>query len=179
MQKFLIFFFTTFLSCIQANEPTPSHESIASESMYVETILEATIELFPAQSEKTPTILPGSLLNLKALVKNSGTKKSTPGSLFIHFVLPSPLDKEKKSLLFKTEILELPSLAPQETVIISFKTPQQLPNVQNFIRNDWPMHQYQAILISGERTFLIGTRTLTFSAHYYQGPAHELPTKIN
>lgn len=168
MQKIssLIFiFFTCFFSSVKADQ-----QPVA--------ILEAIIELYAPNTEDGTNILPNSPLSLKVTVKNSGTQKNEKGEIFIQFVFPSPLEKEVGSMLFKTESMELPSIEPQESFSLLFNTSQPLPNVQNFIRNDWAMRQYQAIAKIGDQSFLLGTRALTLSAHYYQGPAHELPVMI-
>lgn len=123
-------------------------------------------------------IQPGSPVTLCALVKNLGKEASVPGKIRLVFAFPKPLDTQANSKLFETEELALPSIPPGKDVVVTFKNTHQLPSLFDFIRNDWGMRQYHAFITIGKDTQLSGTRGLTFSAYYYEGPSIEIPVKV-
>jgi hypothetical protein len=143
-------------------------------------ILAATIKAIPAQTTQASTgkFQPGYPVKLSVNIANQGKKASSAGIVYLRFVFPKPLDKEPNSLVFKTENVALPSIAAGEQIEISFSTIHQWPFLLDFIRDDWGMREYQAVIIVDNEEHIIGTRTIAVSAHYYEGPNHELPSIV-
>lgn len=124
-------------------------------------------------------IRPNSKIKLTAEVKNVGDQLSHPGEIQIRFVFPHPLDKNPQSLLFQTEKAALSPVEPGQKVVINFETPQHVPSLFDFIRGDWAMREYQAVISIDGIEGVTGTRAITFSAHYYQGPSREKPVNFS
>lgn len=143
-------------------------------------VLQASIGIEPTLPSRIGQdgLQPGMPAILKAIVKNIGDKLSSEGEILIRFTLPKQLAQLGKGILFETEKELLPSLEPGSAIEVAFKTPQQLPSVIDFLKNDWSMHLYEAVVRFGEKEFVIGTGTITFSAHYYLGPGKALPTPV-
>jgi len=141
--------------------------------------LEAKIEFIPTERVKgSEVIQPGSPIIISAQLKNSGTQNSQEGYFYVRFTYPKPLQNQPKSQLYVTERVTLPSIAPGKLATIEFKTTQQTPSLYDFIRQDYGMRQYQAIVVIDNKEYIIGNAALTFSAYYYAGPTHEMPTKV-
>jgi hypothetical protein len=122
----------------------------------------------------------GTPLSFECKIKNLGVQKSPAGKLRIQFQYPSQLKDHPNSQLFKTEELEVPSIAPGDQLIVNFKTTQTLPNIFDYVRNDWAMREYEAILTVNEtgKEYVIGIGNLTYSAYYYEAPQKQTPTVI-
>lgn len=120
----------------------------------------------------------GTSLSFGCKIKNLGVQKSPAGQLEIRFQYPASLRDQPNSLLFKTETIEIPSIAAGEQLIVQFKGTQTLPNLFDYIRNDWGMREYQAILTVDQKEYIIGTASLTFSAYYYEAPARKTATSV-
>jgi len=158
-----LFFFSFFIICgmhLQADND--------------QTNLEAQIYI----KSEGGRIQPGTPVTLCASVKNLGKQPSAQGTIQLQFAYPKPIDTQAKSLIFETEKAELPSIEPGKDLVITFKTPHQLPSLFDFIRNDWGMRQYHALITIGDKVQLAGTRGITFSAYYYEGPSHEIPVEV-
>lgn len=143
-------------------------------------VLQAAIDVVPDMpvAKDPEKMMPGSIVKIKARIKNVGSSPSAPGVLSVRFALPSPLDTQKNSVLFQTEQIAIPSLAPGMTETFAFQTPHQWPTLYDFIRYDWGLRQYQAILHVGDVEAIAGTAAITFSAYYYEGPAREVPVPV-
>lgn len=135
-------------------------------------ILQAKIGLSPDK------VIPGTLVQIKVKVKNSGKVPSGPAKIQVRYALPKPLQKSPKSILFETEIADLAKLDPGQERLITFDKEHQLPTVADFIRYDWPMRQYQVVLLEGEKEHILGTLSITLSAYYYEGPAKSLQVAL-
>lgn len=145
-----------------------------------EPILQATIDLKPSRNrqEGVKQLQPSSFVYLESNIKNIGNYPSEEGAVFIRFTLPPPLASFGKGVSFMTENGVLPSIKPGEDVMIAFKEPQQLPDMGDFLRHDWPKHRYETVAVFQGKEYVIGTDTITFSAHFYLGPNKPLPTPV-
>jgi hypothetical protein len=143
-------------------------------------VLQAEVELLPATptDKHAPVIQPGSQILVSTQIKNTGTKANEKGYFFVRFVYPTPLAGKANNELFQTEKVMLPSIQPGKVASITFKTPQQSPSVFDFIREDFGMRQYQAVIVIDNKEYIIGNAALTFSAYYYSTPAHEIPLEV-
>ena len=140
----------------------------------IHTNLEAQIAI-QAEGGK---IQPGTPVSLSATIKNIGEQTNAPGNIQLQFLFPKPLDKQPNSLIFETEKQPLPSIDPGKELVITFTTQHQLPSLFDFIRNDWGMRQYQALISIDNHPQIAGTLSVTFSAYYYQGPSQEIPVEV-
>lgn len=122
----------------------------------------------------------GTPLSFETKIKNLGVQKSPAGKIRIQFQYPSQLKDHPNSQLFKTEELDVPSIAPGDQLIVKFKTTQTLPNIFDYVRNDWAMREYQAVLTVTEtgKEYVIGIANLTYSAYYYEAPQKQTPTVV-
>ncbi len=120
----------------------------------------------------------GTSLSFGCKIKNLGVQKSPAGTLWIRFQYPGPLSQNPNSLLFKTEEVQVPSIPPGEQLIVKFTGAQTLPNLFDYIRNDWAMREYQAVLKVDDNEYIIGIANLTFSAYYYEAPERKTPTAV-
>lgn len=169
MKKLLSLLFCLIaLNFILNAEPAPS------------AILEAKVTILPAylNDERSEIIQPGSPIVVTAQIKNIGTKNNENGYFFVRFTYPNPLAGQKNSELYVTEKITLPSIEPGKTEVITFKTTQSSPTLYDFIRQDFGMRQYQAVAVIDSKEYMIGSASLTFSAYYYAGPTHEIPTEV-
>ncbi len=148
---------------------------LAGNLLHAETSLLGTIQ-FSSDSEAKYQI--GTPLSFGCKVKNLGLNKSSPGKLWIQFQYPKDLKDKPNSLLFKTEVQDIPSIAPGDQLLVQFKTTQTLPNLFDFIKNDWAMREYQAVLEVDGKEYVIGSANLTFSAYYYEAPQRQAPTAV-
>lgn len=143
-------------------------------------VLQGTIEVEaskPVSKEDTQKIQPGTPLKLSVEIENIGTQKSVPSEIFIRYALAHPLENQKGSRLYESEKKELPSIDPKEKIKISFSNPHLTPTLTDFIKYDWPLREYQLILVAQGEEKIIGTLPLTFSAYYYGGIKKEYPQK--
>ena len=150
---------------------------ISNISLYAGAILEAKIELL-ANNADNKSIQPGKEIIITANITNKGTEKNKPGHFYVRFAYPTPLAAKPNSELYISEKILLPPISPGKEATIQFKTTQMTPSLFDFVRNDYAMRQYQAIVVIEDKQYLIGTATLTFSAQYYPGLPHEIPTSV-
>lgn len=120
-------------------------------------------------STRPGKINPSTPVILSTRVKNIGDEKSLPGEIFIRFAFREPHTEEANSVLFETEKVDLPALSAGEEKTITFKTPHLLPTIFEFVRHDWAMRDYEAVVERGGKKEVIGKRALGFTAHYYEG----------
>lgn len=128
--------------------------------------------------ENLGKIQPGSQIKLAATVKNTGTEPNAPSKMSIRFIFPEPLSKQPNSMLFETEAMSVPSITPGQEVVINFPTDQNWPSLFDFIRHDWGMRQFQAVMKVNGEDKILGTLSVLFSAYYYQGPNKEVSTPV-
>lgn len=140
-------------------------------------LLQGSISIQPTKPLEGPTqVQPGTQVRLKVNVENKGIQTSAPGKAHIRFAFAKPLDTHAKSVIFQTEQLELPSIEPGKSVEMDFKTLHQCPTLFDFVRQDWPLREYQAVVQVGNEEKVIGTLAMTVSAYYYPGIRKEFPT---
>lgn len=135
----------------------------------------ATVQFISDSSAKFQI---GTPLSFASKIKNLGVSKSPEGLLWIQFQYPDQLKDRPNSQLFKTEEVEIPSILPGEQLVVNFKATQTLPNLFDYIRNDWAMREYQVILKANDKEYVIGVGNLTFSAYYYEARQRQTPTTI-
>jgi hypothetical protein len=123
------------------------------------------------QSDK---IQPGHSVKLSLLIENRGQHPSPATQVYIRYAFAKPLEKDPNSILFETEKVDLPGIEPNDTFEITFNTNHKWPALPDFIRNDWGMREYQAVVDDK----VIGTLAITFSAYYYPGIQKEIPQRI-
>lgn len=143
--------------------------------------LQASISTGPAapgQNETANNVQPGTAVKLSALVKNIGDKVSHSGNIYVRFAFSKPLDGEPGSVLFETERQPLPPIGPGKEVEITFSKAHQWPSVFDYVRDDWHMRQYEAVVDIQGRSEVIGRAAISISAKYYNGPAHEMPAAV-
>lgn len=143
-------------------------------------ILEATLTVLPSQitTENPHLINPGTPVKIAVKVKNVGSKVNQPGQLYARFTLPKPLDKQRNATLFTTEVIALPPITPGQSASLEFETQHATPSLNDFIREDWNLRHYQAVVVFEEQEYIIGSVPLTFSCFYYAGQEHEAPTAV-
>lgn len=123
---------------------------------------------------QTDKIQPGHSVKLSILVENKGNAASPPSQIYIRYAFAKPLDKDPNSILFETEKVDLPIIEAGNSVELTFDAMHKWPVLPDYIRNDWGMREYQA-LVDGK---IIGTLAITFSAYYYPGIRKEIPVAI-
>lgn len=170
--------FYLFWTCLLTLSIGTAHTQNHSEDN-TEAILQGLIEIEPQRPlEEKNKVQPGTPIKLKLIVENKGTYPSVPAEVFIYYAFAPPLVKQSGSIIFQTEKEALPSIEPGKKYEIHFKTPHQLPTLLDFVRQDWSMREYQAILVMDEEEKMIGSLALTVSAYYYPGIKKELPTEV-
>lgn len=145
-------------------------------------VLQGSIHIQPLKTiagDQTGKIQPGTPVKLMVSVENKGQHASLSGELYVRYAFAQPLDQEPASIIFETEKKQLPSIEPGEKVDITFDTPHQIPSLLDFVRYDWSIREYQAIVVINQHEHLIGTLAITFSAYYYPGIKKELSIKIS
>ena len=167
-------FFLIFLAASLYIQPIFSEEYKA--------ILKARLHAVPTNAieMKTAKIQPGSSVKLEAEIKNMGNLPSAAGQIFIRFALTQPMEDLLESRTFQTETLTLPVIYPGQVVVIAFTKQHQWPSLTDFIKQNWNMRHYQAVInINGEKQEkIIGYLPIFFSAHYYEGLGHEAPMEV-
>lgn len=169
-----LFLLLSSIFCLYTNFSLSSTEDLN------QTALEAKIGLLPAQpsSENIQAIQPGTPILITVKIKNNGKVANKEGQLFVRFVYPEPLSKQPKSELFVTETIGLPSIQPGKEASLMFKSVQFSPTLYDFVKEDFAMRQYQAVLIVDNQEYILGNTTLTFSAYYYSGQPHEIEVNV-
>lgn len=139
--------------------------------------LQSTISLTPIKPAlgKPGKIIPATYVKLSATVKNVGSEESPAGEIHVRFAFRPPQQDDPNSILFETERVELPPLAAGEEKVIEYKTNHLLPTVFDFVRNDWALREYEAIIEIDGKKEIAGTRAIAFTAHYYEGASQEKP----
>lgn len=129
---------------------------------------------------KTAKIQPGSTVKLQAEIKNVGNLPSAPGTISIRFVLIEPLEDLLESRPFQTEVLSLPTIDPGQVFVVDFTKEHQWPSLHDFIKQNWNMRHYQALVkIEGEKKEkVIGYLPIFFSAYYYEGISTPTPLEV-
>lgn len=145
-------------------------------------VLQAKIHAISDRSHelKTTKIQPGSTIKFEAEIKNVGNLPSAAGNAFIRFAMTEPLEDLLESRIFQTEPLPLPSIMPGQVVVLKFTKEHQWPTLHDFIRQNWNMRHYQAIVQVGQekQEKVIGYLPIFFSAYYYEGPQQVAPAEV-
>lgn len=175
--------FIVFLTCASVMGVS-LHAQPAQDNSHREVegaLLQTTIHAKPtkASQENQGRIQPGTRVKLTAVVKNTGDVPSAPGNISIRFAFPKPLNKEPTSVIFETDSDNLPSIPPGETLTINFKRVHQWPSLFDYIRHDWAMREYEAVVNINDKEFITGTRAISFSAYYYEGHEEKEPVRVS
>lgn len=146
-----------------------------------EALLQTSINAIPQNNPHSTRehVQPGTVMQLQASVKNVGNSPSEAGEVQIRFAFPKPLNYQENSVIFETETVHLPSIAPGDQVSLLFKKKHQWPTLFNFIRSDWAMREYQAVASIDGQTTVIGSMMIAFSAYYYEGASFEKPVAVS
>lgn len=123
-------------------------------------------------------VAPGTPMRLVVEVENVGDQPSPECTLFVRFAFAEPLNRQPGSLLWQSEEVALPSLQPGTKHTVSLTKVHMWPTLFDFIRDDWAMRQYEAILKEKGNEYLSGTMHISFTASYYEGPSREIPVKF-
>lgn len=163
----LFFIFIAILAC----------QFVCAENALLHTSINAIPQNNPHSTREH--VQPGTVIQLQASVKNVGNAPSEAGEMQIRFAFPKPLDKQQNSVIFKTETVHLPSIAPGEQVSLLFKEKHQWPTLFNFIRSDWAMREYQAVATIDREEKVVGSMMIAFSAYYYEGASSDRPVAVS
>jgi len=167
---FLILTNVFFISSVNAQ--TGDNQAILQGAILVQPTSQPT-------QFQTDKVQPGHSVTIALLVENVGNSANPPAKVSIRFAFAKPLENEQNSILFETEQVDLTSIQPGSSIELTFGKTHQWPSLPDFIREDWGMREYQAILEIGERKELVGSLAITFSAYYYPGVRKELPIRIS
>jgi len=143
-------------------------------------ILEAIVNILPSKPiEANPHVIqPGTDVQIQVIVKNTGDAPSAPGSLFARFRLPENFKKTVNDVVYNSEHITIPSIDPGKTLEITFRAEHLTPSLLEFVRADWGMRQYQAVLRIDGQDYVLGHGSLTFSCYYYPTTPQEEPTSV-
>lgn len=143
-------------------------------------LLQGDICLTPLKplSDSEMKIQPGTPIKLSMTVENKGLQSSSSGEVYIRYAFSRPLENDYRSIIYQTERVALPPLAPQEKLTVHFEKEHFLPSLIDFVRDDWPMREYQAIVEFNGLQKAIGTLAISVSAYYYPGVKKELPAIV-
>lgn len=159
--------------------------SLITMDLQAAAVLQSLINTTPAVAGESMTdaitdaITPGTPMKLVVQVENVGNMASKELPMFVRFSLPYPLSKQPHSVLYESEQQMLPILQPGEAKTLAFAKVHVWPSLFDFVRNDWAMRQYEAVICLDGKEFVSGTGTITFSATYYEGPSMEIPVAID
>lgn len=140
-------------------------------------VLQGTVHIEPVQalkSDEQGKIQPGTPVKITVKIENKGAQVSPPGFIFVQYAFAKPLHKNDGSAIFQTEKKALPEIEPGKTIEISFDQVHKTPSVIDFVRDDWSLREYQAMVEIDHKIKPIGTLALTFSAYYYPGIVKQL-----
>ncbi len=144
-------------------------------------ILEGALHVHPLQplaGDQKDKIQPGTSIKIRAIVENKGEHPSPVGQLYVRYAFAPPLHQEKGSVLFETEKKALTEIPAGKKVELTFEASHTLPTLFDFVREDWPIREYQAIALFDQKEYMIGTLAITCSAYYYPAIGRELPAKL-
>lgn len=123
-------------------------------------------------------IQPGTSVKVGLKMENKGDVPTQAGEVYVRFAFPKPLDQRPNSVIFKSDKVAVPSLAPGEVREITFTPSHTIPVVTDFIRNDWAMREYEAIYVVDSKEQLIAVLPLTYSVYYYPALQQSLSVEI-
>lgn len=149
----------------------PQTNSVLQGNIHIE-------PLSPLPNETKVKVQPGTAVKISLTIENKGEQTTPAGDVFIKYAFPSPLENEPTSVLYQTEKVSLPAIAPQKSTTITFAKPHQWPSLIDFIRYDWAMREYQAVFVTGGQQNVIGTQAITYSAYYYPGIRKEFTVSL-
>jgi hypothetical protein len=182
MRKYLIIIFVYAVAMTFQSEAAPTKAKSNSFKREVAgALLETAIRAQAINSSKDNQgrIQPGSEVKLSVVINNVGDVPSAPGKVQLRYSFPKQMFREAGSVIFETEFENLPSIPPGGVMTVNFQKNHQWPSLFDYIRNDWAMREYQAILaINGEK-FIAATRAVSFSAYYYVGQEEKGPVRVS
>ena len=161
----IIFVVSLFCLILFKMYPFSSAEKQKKESILIGEILIEAVS--PHTSEAKTKIQPGTPVKISIILENRGSESTPAGDLYIQYVFPPPLHEELSSLVFQTEKISIPKLAPQKKTIITFMKTHHWPSITDFVRYDWAMRHYEAVFETTEQIQTIATLAMTYSAYYY------------
>ncbi len=159
-----------------------SAQQVTNRSEKQQAVLQAAILVQPTAQPtqfQTDKIQPGHSVKISLVAENIGNSSSPAGKIFVRFALAKPLDNEPNSVVFETETVDLPSIQPGHSIELAFEKTHQWPSLPDFIKDDWGMREYQAVVDLENHKEAIGSLAITFSAYYYPGVRKELPYTIS
>lgn len=149
------------------------------ETATMPALLQAAIIIKPTKDIGEGKIQPGTPVKIAVRVANPSNQPTPAGEMFVRFAVEPSLGKHPHSLVFETEKTTLPSLKAGEEREILFTKQHQLPCLIDFIRDDWLLHEYQAVFVSDNTESVIAATPLTVSAYFYPGISHNICPPIN
>jgi hypothetical protein len=141
-------------------------------------ILQGTIRIQPVVGGNQERIQPGTPVKFKVMVENKGEQASPSGQIFLRYAFAKPMQNETGSIIFESEKKDLPSIEAGKEIEMSFDLAQELPSISDFVRDDWALREYQAVVEIYKESRIIGTLALTFSAYYYPGITKQFSAKF-
>lgn len=148
------------------------------ETATVPAHIQAAIVIKPTKDIGEGKIQPGTPVKIAVKVSNPSDKPTPAGEMFVRFAVEPSLGKHPHCLVFETEKIALPILKAGEEREITFTKQHQLPCLIDFIRDDWLLHEYQAVFASGNTENVIAATPLTVSAYFYPGISHNICAPI-
>jgi len=160
---------------VNLNPPKPVEKKVTNGA-----ILEAIVNILPSKPmEANPKVIqPGTDVQIQVTVKNIGDIPSAAGTLFARFRLPEGFKQKVNDIVYNSEYVNVPSIAPGKTLELTFKSKHLTPSLLEFVRADWGMRQYQAVIRIEGQDYVIGHGSLTFSCYYYPTTPQEEPTSV-
>ena len=172
---FLFIFVFVVLCGLSFTEMVYSESGLQNEA----SVLQGEITLEASKSSGANRIQPGSSVKLKFRLENTSREVNAPGTVYVRYAFAEPLQNHPGSILFQTEKVSFPSITPGGSTEIAFSESHTLPSLIDFVRYDWPMREYQAIIeIEGDKK-IAATAAITFSAYYYSGMKKEYPIEVS
>lgn len=144
-------------------------------------LLQAKIKPEPLSQSygQSGKVQPGTRMKVGVIVRNVGDQPNAPGTLFVRFAFPRPLEKEEGSIIYQSETVPIPAIEPGEQLAFKFSAPHQWPSLFDFVRNEWATREYQAVAAIGSKEQVLGTMPIAFSAYYYDGTSPELAVRVS
>ncbi len=123
-------------------------------------------------------IAPGSQVKLSAAIRNVGDLPNNPGTIYIRFCFQPQIKSNQPSIIFESEKIEIPSIQAGEEYSVEFTKPHLWPTLFDFVKHDWGMREYEAVIQVDGKELVTGTRAIAFSAYYYEGTSREIPSSF-
>lgn len=163
-------FLVSALGYVWSSSPVGVAETMVQGELVLESL--EPVATFPG------SIQPGKPVKIKLILSNRGQAVTPAGEAIVQYGFGKPLEDHIESVIFQTEKAPVSPIEPGASVEITFKTPHQLPSIYDFVRNDWSMREYQAVLQFGNSKTIVAILPLTFSAYYYPGVKKHISASI-